>query len=80
MTRRRLCVQDYTVGLVCALLIELATAMTMLDEEHHDLETTMTLTYTLSHISKHNVVIACLPASRIGTNSAAVVAVEMITI
>ena len=48
MTRRRLCVQDYTVGLVCALLIELATAMTMLDEEHHDLETTMTLTYTLS--------------------------------
>jgi len=76
MTRRR---QDYTVGLVCALPIELAAATTMLDEAHHDLpqDDNDTNLYTLSHISKHNVVIACLPASRMGTNSAATVAVEM---
>jgi hypothetical protein len=79
MTRRRLCIQDYTVGLVCALPIELAAATTMLDEEHHDLprDNNDTNLYTLSHISKHNVVIACLPASRTGTNSAATVIVEM---
>ena len=29
---------DYTVGWVCALLIELATAQEMLDNEHPDLE------------------------------------------
>ena len=79
MTRRRLCVQDYTVGLVCALPIELAAATTMLDEEHHDLprDDNDTNLYTLGHIGKHNVVIACLPAGRTGTNSAAAVAVEM---
>jgi nucleoside phosphorylase len=66
------------VGLVCALPIELAAATTIIDEEHHDLprDDNDTNLYTLSHIGKHNVVIACLPAGRTGTNSAAAVAVE----
>jgi hypothetical protein len=53
--------------------------MTMLDKEHHDLprDDNDTNLYTLGHIGKHNVVIACLPAGRTGTNSAAAVAVEI---
>jgi nucleoside phosphorylase len=79
MTRRRLCVRDYTVGWVCALPIELAAAMKMLDEEHQDLprDDNDTNIYTFGRIGKHNVVIACLPAGQTGTNSAAAVAVEM---
>jgi nucleoside phosphorylase len=51
----------------------------MLDEEHHDLprDDNDTNLYTLGHIGKHNVVIACLLAGRTGNNSAAAVAVEM---
>jgi nucleoside phosphorylase len=71
--------EDYTVGWVCALAVELAAAEEMLDEEHdtpgynpHD-----TNIYTCGRIGEHNVVIACLPQGRIGTNSAAAVAVQM---
>jgi hypothetical protein len=76
MTQRRLCVQDYTVGWVCALPIELAAAAETLDEEHQDLPTDANDTnlYTLGRIGEHNVVVACLPAGQIGTNSAAAVA------
>jgi hypothetical protein len=35
---RQLRRDEYTVGWVCALPIELAAAPEMLDEEHHDLE------------------------------------------
>jgi nucleoside phosphorylase len=79
MAQRRLCVQDYTVGWVCALSIELAAATKMLDEEHQDLprNDNDTNLYTFGRIGEHNVVIACLPAGPTGTNSAAAVAVEM---
>jgi nucleoside phosphorylase len=36
-------------------------------------------TYTLGAIGKHNVVIACLPKGKLGTNSAATVATQMIS-
>ena len=51
----------------------------MLDEEHHDLpqDDNDTNLYTLGFIGKHNVDIACLPAGRTGTNSAAAVAVAV---
>ncbi|KAJ8115099.1 hypothetical protein OPT61_g3184 [Boeremia exigua] len=73
---------DYTVGWVCALPIELAAAQEMLDEEHPDLEYDPTANndenlYALGSIGGHNVVIACLPAGQYGTNSAAVVATQM---
>ena len=70
---------DYTVGWVCALPVELAAAQEMLDEEHvtppydaHD-----TNLYTCGRVGEHNVVIACLPEGQTGTNSAAAVAVQM---
>jgi nucleoside phosphorylase len=67
------------VGWVCALPIELAAAMKMLDEEHQDLprDDNDTNLYTLGRIGQHNIVIACLPAGQMGTNSAAAVAVKM---
>ncbi|KAI4940877.1 hypothetical protein J4E91_011134 [Alternaria rosae] len=71
--------EDYTVGWVCALSVELAAAQEMLDEEHdtprcgaHD-----TNLYTCGRVGEHNVVIACLPEGQTGTNSAAAVAVQM---
>jgi nucleoside phosphorylase len=81
---RRLPREEYTVGWVCALPVELAAAAEMLDDEHdtpprdarhaHD-----TNTYTCGNIGEHNVVIACLPHGRTGTNSAAAVASQMQT-
>jgi nucleoside phosphorylase len=51
----------------------------MLDEEHQDLppDSNDTNLYTLGCIGEHNVVVACLPAGQIGTNSAAAVAAQM---
>jgi nucleoside phosphorylase len=73
--------EDYTVGWVCALPIELAAAQEMLDEEHSDLEHDPADNdenlYALGRIGNHNVVIGCLPAGRTGTNSAAAVAMQM---
>ena len=79
MAPRRLRDEDYTVGWVCALPIELAAAAEMLDEEHQDLPQHVNDTnlYTLGRIGEHNVVIGCLPAGQMGTNSAAAVAVQM---
>jgi nucleoside phosphorylase len=72
---------DYTVGWVCALPVELAAAQEMLDEEHPDLERDASDNdenlYALGSIGGHNVVIVCLPAGRIGTNPAASVATQM---
>ncbi|KAI1629298.1 hypothetical protein EDD37DRAFT_616633 [Exophiala viscosa] len=72
--------EDYTVGWMCALPLELAAGAAMLDEEHatppnhpqHDYNT-----YTFGRIGPHNVVLACLPAGAIGVTSAATVAVQM---
>ncbi|KAH7133998.1 nucleoside phosphorylase domain-containing protein [Dactylonectria macrodidyma] len=71
--------QEYTVGWICALPIELAAARKMLDEEHQDLErnTTNENLYSLGSIAGHNTVIVCLPAGRIGHNPAAGVATQM---
>src|SRR5215469_2524700 len=79
MPRRRLLREEYSVGWVCALPIELAAAQVMLDEEHQHLgqDPNDTNLYTLGRIGEHNVVIACLPAGQTGTNSAAAVAVQM---
>ena len=75
----RLTREDYTVGWVCALPIELAAAQEMLDEEHQSLpqDADDSNTYTLGRMGEHNVVIACLPAGQTGNNSAASVVVQM---
>jgi nucleoside phosphorylase len=79
MAQRCLPIQDYTVGWVCALPIELAAATEMLDEEYQKLpqDRNDTNLYTLGRIREQNVVIACLPAGQPGTNSAATAASQM---
>jgi nucleoside phosphorylase len=79
MSGRRLKTEDYTVGWISALPIELAAAAEMLDEEHQDLpqDQSDSNIYTFGRIGEHNVVIACLPAGQMGTNSAATVASQM---
>jgi nucleoside phosphorylase len=77
--------EEYTVGWVCALPIELAAAQEMLDDEHDTPSRDVpdardardTNIYTCGRISEHNVVIACLPTGRIGRKSAASVASRM---
>jgi nucleoside phosphorylase len=71
--------EDYTVGWVCALPVELAAAQEMLDEEHDTprCDANDTNLYTCGRVGEHNVVIACLPEGQTGTNSAAAVAVQM---
>ncbi|KAL4751102.1 nucleoside phosphorylase domain-containing protein [Aspergillus terricola var. indicus] len=71
--------ENYTVGRVSALLVELAAAAEMLDEEHPDLPhgPNDDNIYTLGRIGHHNVVISCLPAGSYGTTSAATVAIRM---
>ena len=71
---------DYTVGWVCALSLELTAATAMLEQTHGDLPKPSddTNAYTLGSISGHNIVIAGLPTGKIGNSSAAAVAVQMI--
>jgi nucleoside phosphorylase len=70
---------DYTVGWVCALPIEMAAAIAVLDSIHVPLPRKEgdSNTYTFGRVAGHNVVIACLPASQYGTNNAATVASNM---
>ena len=79
MTERYLIDEDYTIGWICALLVELAAASQLLDEEHRDIsqDPNDSNSYTPGCIGDHNVVIACLPAGQIGTNPAATVATQM---
>ena len=72
---------DYTVGWVCALPKEQTAATAMLDVWHADLPkpSSDSSVYTLGSVGKHNVVIACLPKGKIGTSSAAIVTVWLVT-
>ena len=71
--------EDYTVGWVCALPLEMTAAKAMLDETHSNLSQPATdhNAYTLGKISGHNVVITCLPSGVYGTTPAAVVVSKM---
>jgi nucleoside phosphorylase len=78
---RQLRYEDYTIGWICALPVELAAAQEMLDEEHdhpeRDFGDNDENLYTMGSMGRHNVVIVCLPAGRIGNNPAAAVATQM---
>ncbi|GFF24720.1 hypothetical protein IFM46972_01153 [Aspergillus udagawae] len=70
---------DYTLGWISALPLELAAALAMLDETHGDagkLEMDNN-TYTFGTMGGHNCVIACLPAGVYGHTSATIVASQM---
>jgi nucleoside phosphorylase len=63
----------YTIAWVCALYIETAAALAMLDEKHAELprRPNDNNTYTLGRIKNHNIVIACLPQDQYGNINAA---------
>ncbi|KAL4868715.1 nucleoside phosphorylase domain-containing protein [Aspergillus spectabilis] len=71
---------DYTIGWICALPIEMAAAKAMLDKTHDRIAQPPTdhNSYTLGEIFNHMVVIACLPSGVTGTISAATVAMQML--
>ncbi|KAI8633129.1 hypothetical protein F5Y19DRAFT_290242 [Xylariaceae sp. FL1651] len=70
---------DYTVGWICALPKEQTAAIAMLDQRHPKLPRLPDdpNTYNLGSIGDHNIVITCLPTGKIGTVSAATVAIHM---
>lgn len=70
---------DYTIGWICAIPVELAASMTMMDEKHPSLpqQPHDPNSYILGRVGTHNVVMACLPAGYMGTTSAAIVAAHM---
>lgn len=71
---------DYTVGWICALPLEMAAAKLMLERVHPALYQPQTdhNSYTLGSVSGHRVVIACLPTGVYGTTSAAIVVGQML--
>jgi hypothetical protein len=79
--RRALVKNDYTVGWVCALPLEMAAAKGMLHEIHQDLpeqDTSDHNSYILGQIHHHNVVIASLPPGVYRATPAATVAKDML--
>jgi nucleoside phosphorylase len=81
MEAEKLSHDDYHIGWICALPLEMVAAKAMLDKIHpplpqarHDRNN-----YALGEISHHNVVIACLPSGVYGIVSAAVVAEQMLS-
>ncbi|KAI8939797.1 hypothetical protein NX059_003536 [Plenodomus lindquistii] len=78
---RQLRSEDYMVGWVCALPVELAAAKAMLDEEHaeaiREVGNNDENVYCMGSVAGHNVVIVCLPSGHIGNNPAATVATQM---
>ena len=72
--------EEFTVGWVCALPVELVAARSMLDERYDTLNLDpgekWSDKYFTGSIAGHNVVIACLPY-RTGTTSAAALATRM---
>ncbi|RKK23692.1 hypothetical protein BFJ66_g17403 [Fusarium oxysporum f. sp. cepae] len=75
------CIEDYTIGWICALQEEFEATCRMLDEEFGGPETgdiNDNNTYVFGRIHEHNVVIGCLPDGRYGIGSAAVVSRDMV--
>ncbi|KAF5566266.1 G beta WD-40 repeats containing protein [Fusarium napiforme] len=73
--------EDYTVGWVCALPLEMAAARGMLDSIHPNLshqDPNDINSYVLGEIHGHKIVIACLPAGNYGTSPAATVATNLL--
>ncbi|PON26759.1 kinesin [Trichoderma gamsii] len=80
LTPERLTNNSYTVGWICALDVELAASVAMLDYEHPKLSQVQgdTNTYVLGQIDQHNIVLTCLPSGTTGTNAAANAATNML--
>ncbi|WQF82216.1 Putative nucleoside phosphorylase domain-containing protein [Colletotrichum destructivum] len=73
--------EEYTVGWLCALSLEMAAAKGMLDQVHPNLpqqDSADHNSYILGQVRGHNIVIACLPAGIYGTTVAATVAKDLL--
>ncbi|KAG5655389.1 hypothetical protein KAF25_006892 [Fusarium avenaceum] len=72
-------IEDYSVGWICALSVELAAAKSMLDTLHaaRDQDIHDTNAYIYGNIGPHNIVLACLPHGGAGTHNAAIVATHL---
>lgn len=79
--RRPLSHEDYTVGWICALPLEMAAAKLMLDTIHPSLPRPPNdqNTYILGNIGEHNVVIAGLPSGAYGNTSATSVGMQLLS-
>lgn len=73
LDRSKLTCEAYTIGWVCALPIEMAASIAMLDCTHEALPKKLgdDNEYSFGNIGSHNIVIACLPSGYYGTNNAA---------
>ncbi|KAJ5732695.1 hypothetical protein N7493_004176 [Penicillium malachiteum] len=80
-TAKILCHDDYAVGWICALPVEMAAAKLMLDKIHDPLPHPRAdqNNYILGNIGEHNIVIASLPSGAYGTVSAATVAMQVLS-
>ncbi|KAF5720996.1 heterokaryon incompatibility protein het-E-1 [Fusarium mundagurra] len=76
---RSLQYDDYRVGWISALPLEMTAAQAMLDHRHEPLHQHPqdSNCYEFGSINGHNVVIACLPKAQYGNNNAAIVANNM---
>ncbi|KAJ0418505.1 hypothetical protein BJY00DRAFT_324866 [Aspergillus carlsbadensis] len=74
--------EEYTVGWICALSVELAAAKGMMDEVHGEPQTPPAdadnNSYVLGSMGKFKVVAARLPMHQVGSSSATAVAKEML--
>lgn len=71
---------DYSIGVICALAVEKAAFVAMLDEVHEALPTPKDddNSYTFGRIGDHNIVAACLPAGIMGNSPAVTMAKDML--
>lgn len=69
--------EDYTVGWISVLTIELEAAELLFDEKHDGLPAIDENIYTLGQMKGHNVVMTCLPDGAFGTNDAAYAAANL---
>ncbi|KAF7502885.1 hypothetical protein GJ744_004954 [Endocarpon pusillum] len=74
MKRTRPRAEDFAIGWICARHLELSAARAVLDNEYEDIDEAAQ--HVLGRIGIHNVVIACLPAGQMGTNSAVATAAQ----
>lgn len=79
MEPRRLTNEAYTMGWICASLLDLAAAKAMMKERHlalrqHPADKNE---YTLGRIGEYNIVVVCLPAEQAGAIAAAIAATRM---
>ncbi|KAF3102924.1 hypothetical protein TWF706_005050 [Orbilia oligospora] len=74
-------IEDYTIGWICALPLELTAAIAVLDERHETPQSRQENhddnTYVCGCICKHNIVITCLPSGVYGVTSASNVVTKM---